>query len=688
MSRNESAMTGHFRVVPRALKLFGRELVSNSVVALAELVKNSYDADASKVRIRFDDVTRLGGQIVIEDDGHGMTVDDLTGKWLVIGTEEKERRPTSPRFQRRRVGEKGIGRFAVERLGRRLVLISKTSDMTQAARLEINWDELESMSEYLDEIPINIEFSPWRQSSGTRIEITDLRDEWSKSDIDRLQRELYLLVSPFRQDSTFRVNFNAPEFPQYSGRLSPVALEDADFVLTSSLSPDGVRRHTVKTFQSKVVSLLDESEGPTGSPLRCGPVEATYYIFRLGGEDWKLRPRVLGLAQVRRLLKEYGGVRLYRDAFRVKPYGDPGTDWLDLNLRRAQSPEFWPSTNTLIGDVRIQQDSNVELIDQTNREGIIRNRAYEDLVTFLLEGFDLYVRWRLHQRGPKRRAATNLDIHNKKIAGHLGRMRRITESLNDDTQLQVMDQARKIADLSRATQKELVSELQMLRNLASLGIGVAVFGHETESDIRIVKEVSDIVQNSANLAYDELSELGRQLASAADRLESYSALVTDYLREPKRTMRTIGLNEIVASVLGKFQYLLNEHGIQLDLDLATDLPLFDARPIDVEAILINLITNSIHFFGESSSTTRTISLMTRRLEDRSVSLVFADSGPGIAQELGDQVFLPFVTTKVDGTGLGLTIVKDTVEGYGGHITRVAHPLGGAAFAIVLPTEGS
>src|SRR5450756_2315972 len=83
MSRNESAMTAHFCVVPRALKLFGRVFVSTSVVALAELVKNSYDADASKVRIRFDDVTRLGGQIVIEDDGHGMTVDDPTGKWLV-----------------------------------------------------------------------------------------------------------------------------------------------------------------------------------------------------------------------------------------------------------------------------------------------------------------------------------------------------------------------------------------------------------------------------------------------------------------------------------------------------------------------------------------------------------------------------------------------------------------------------
>ena len=551
--------------------------------------------------------------------------------------------------------------------------------------LEIDWDRLESESNYLHEVPIAINRVDWRGVPGTRLEIADLRDEWRRDDVEDLQRELYLLVSPFREDSSFTITFCAPEFPGYSGQLSQRILNDADFILTSKLDAKGKRTHSLKPAEGKTIELGVGSGDATRSSFTCGPVEANHYIYRLGGGDWKLRPRLLGLGQVRRLLREYGGVRIYRDSFRVKPYGYPGNDCLVLNLLLARSPEFWPSTNTLVGEVRISHEGNLQLVDQTNREGIIRNRAYEDLVGFVLEGFNSYVEWRYQQRGPKRQVATSLDAYSRKITGHVSRIQTLTRDLDETVRENIRDQATKIADLSRETQRELLTELQMLRNLASLGIGIAVFGHETESDIRILKNVSELLNQPEDLNDADSRLVAKQLERAADRLDSYSSLITEYLREPKRALRTVSINEIIESVLGRFHYLLDEHQISTEVDLSPSLPLLDVRPIDIEAVLINLLTNSIHFMGASSSIVRRLSVKTRRVDDE-VELLYADSGPGIPEELGDRVLLPFVTTKPNGTGLGLAIVKDTVEGYRGRVESIADPLGGAAFRIRLPVE--
>jgi signal transduction histidine kinase len=234
-------------------------------------------------------------------------------------------------------------------------------------------------------------------------------------------------------------------------------------------------------------------------------------------------------------------------------------------------------------------------------------------------------------------------------------------------------------------QTELISEIQMLRNLASLGIGVGVFGHETESAIKTIGDALVLLEEDPT--NDETANLVETMTSSVATLRSYSDLITEYLRAPKRELRVVNVNHIVRRLMKRFEYLFDEYKVEVTLSLAEPLPLLSVRPIDIEAVLINLITNAVHFMGQSKARKRKISVETSA-DDGWIELCFADTGPGIPSRLGSDVFLPFETTKEDGTGLGLTIVRDTVESYRGSIALSDHKLGGAAFTIRLPSRKS
>ncbi len=148
-------------------------------------------------------------------------------------------------------------------------------------------------------------------------------------------------------------------------------------------------------------------------------------------------------------------------------------------------------------------------------------------------------------------------------------------------------------------------------------------------------------------------------------------------------MTTFSINEVVTRIGDRFAHLFKQYQIETSLTLEKHLPLIDARPIDLEAVLINLVTNSVYFLVNSETTRREIRVETGS-DNQMVTLVFADSGPGISAELRRDVFLPFVTTKAEGTGLGLTIVKDTIESYGGRVEVIDSRLGGAGFRLSLP----
>lgn len=172
-----------FKFTSRFSQLIGRNLISNPVVAVSELVKNSYDADADNISVEFQDLLSDMSILKIADDGEGMSFEDVTTKWMMVGTDNKVHDPFS-RKGRRKLGEKGIGRFSVERLAKRLKLISTKLGDDFAISFSIDWDryetydgEFSNLKHEVIKIPCNI------NQHGTTLFLEELRDFWGKDEL-------------------------------------------------------------------------------------------------------------------------------------------------------------------------------------------------------------------------------------------------------------------------------------------------------------------------------------------------------------------------------------------------------------------------------------------------------------------------------------------------------------------------
>jgi len=187
-----------FSVDAAHIQRLGEELVAKQETALSELIKNAFDADASKVTLTFEKRAGLGGALTIEDDGSGMTEDVIRDAWMRISTAAKANEPTSPRFGRVRAGRKGIGRFAVQRLGRQLLLVSKPAGSPLGYRVNFDWERDFQPGRNLQDIFSGVErFKKKSEEQGTLLQIRNLRDVWPDAAIERVWRSVILLQPPF-----------------------------------------------------------------------------------------------------------------------------------------------------------------------------------------------------------------------------------------------------------------------------------------------------------------------------------------------------------------------------------------------------------------------------------------------------------------------------------------------------------
>jgi hypothetical protein len=357
------------------LKLIGAELISDDVVAVVELVKNAYDADASRVVISFRDVTAQGGTISITDDGTGMDLDTVLGVWMEPGATSKTdaRRTTSRR--RRVLGEKGVGRFAADKLGSHLELVSRRGGTATEIRATFDFDQFDSATETLSAIRSRWELVPATtiERRGTVLTISGLRTAWTERMFRRLATRMARLCSPFRQLDDFAIRLESDEFPDYAGELSAGFLDHAPYSIEAAF--DGAN-----TVEVRLGDALSLQPWVDPRPLTCGPMRARIFAFDLETDALaRIGPRL----EVRAWLREWAGVSVYRDGFRIWPYGEPHDDWLRLDQRRVNNPVVRLSNNQVVGFVEITRDRNPELRDQTNREGLLHNEAFSDLRRFL-----------------------------------------------------------------------------------------------------------------------------------------------------------------------------------------------------------------------------------------------------------------------------------------------------------------
>ena len=363
-------------------KLVGRELITNNIIAVFELIKNSYDAFASDVFIEFINFNTTGkdedlnnryikntvvsnssSKIIISDNGHGMSFNEIKTNWMEIGTTSKEdiieRHITRGLQTIHRVmnGEKGIGRFGCDKLGSKLKMISTGAKGKETSFLFIDWNLFDDHSKKLQDIEVDcvVEENKISRQTGLSLEISNLRDSWTNADISNLKKQLKKMISPFAQEQN---DFNIfLKFNDYQEKIVNDSFEYATTGIRANLSSKGNLDYTIfdESYEQHKNLQIEEPS--------FGPIEVK--ILYLDAAAKRAFARRNGIST-----REYGNIKLFRDNFRILPYGEMENDWLGIDNKHAQAVFRSLGTRDIMGYVQITKADNPLLKDATNRQGL------------------------------------------------------------------------------------------------------------------------------------------------------------------------------------------------------------------------------------------------------------------------------------------------------------------------------
>ncbi|MEJ7590290.1 MAG: sensor histidine kinase [Planctomycetaceae bacterium] len=675
--------TARIRFAPDILRRLGEELNPHPAVGIIELVKNSYDADARKCTVTLTDVDQSGGQVEISDNGDGMTVEQIEQGWLVLGHSQKEKSRRT-RLGRIPAGSKGLGRLAALRLGRFAHLETRPrSDRAAAHQLLIDWKLFDKAS-LIDDVDLAIDVHSRKKgtSNGTTIRLDKLRDRIGRMEVKRLARAMLLLADPFGENSEgFQPTLIAPEFSDLEALVERRYFDHASYHLVAVLSDKG--EATAQLYDSRGEILFSATHNDlfpkeVDRVVECPSVEFEFWTFILNGITFATLP--VTIPEVKAWLSEFGGVHIYQNGLRVAPYGDPGHDWLSLNLSRSRDPEERPSTNNSIGRVRIE-DAEELLIQKTDRSGFIESHAFHEIRRFGKAALD-WMQDRRMELAEKKRAKAR-TIAPKRTSKTKQRLDETIEAAPPTLRKQLREAAEKY-DKSRDKEvDELKKEVQLYRTLSTAGITAATFAHESTGNP--LKAITLAVSTIERRARDRFAaEYEKKIMPAVDRikssLESLSVLGTvtlSLLNHEKRRIAKVDVHGVVRSVVNTFQPFLTDRNVTIELQLTHGAPWIYGSEAAVESIVTNLVNNSLVALEKTPANERVIRVSTSVMDDV-MRLSVCDSGSGIRDIRVADIWLPGRTTRNDGTGLGLTIVKDTVLDLGGKVgVSESSELGGA-----------
>lgn len=735
---------GALRPRARLLRTLGNDLISSDKVALIELVKNSYDADASTVLIRFQGPLDEGtGRIEIWDDGHGMDVGILQRSWLDIATDTKRRKPKSDRG-RRVLGEKGIGRLAAARLGSELLLVTRQADSGEV-KLLIDWTQFDQDDAYLDEIEVAWEIgSPnvfseqgsasaafsdsasetWEPGHGTLLQIEKLTHTWTEDDFVELRTALTRLIRPRPAESTAAESVVAetgsvdaeprktpqPEFQilveldavpdvlqKFAGPIDPSAdLRTPHYRLSGSVDSNGsASLHYVQqeppVDEELAAKLLwnNDKRAPQAGPFDFEinvwdrDKEAIQRTLEAAGADGStLTPK--DLKGFRETLDDVAGVSIYRDGFRVLPFGESGDDWLGLDLRRVQSPTLRLSNNQIVGHIFIGADANQRLKDQSNREGFLAGTAYSDLRALVRAALNELERRRYEARHPEKPPTEKKGGLFERF--DLGEIRNaLAASYPGDTRLiGLIDEKNRDIQEGVTEVQQVLSRYSRLATLGSLIDRVLHDGRTVVTRLKSIARFGKRDLGKASLSMDEKITISQnsmeQTAVQTEILSSLFNQIEPFGGRKRGRPKEIQTSDLIQNVISIMQVEADDRGVELvagDTDVTTRLD-----EAEVLTVLVNLVQNALYWTAtQPKDAERKVIVDARSNPDSSLTFIVSDSGPGVSDEVRGHIFDPYFSSKPDGVGLGLSIVGNMVEDiYGGELTLVQEgPLEGATF---------
>lgn len=675
--------TAKMRPRARLIGLIGDELISDEPVALVELVKNAYDADARKVEIRFEGkYPDKPEKIVVIDDGIGMDIETVLNAWFEPGTITKRKRDVSP-GGRLYQGAKGIGRFAAARLAETLYLESKRVTKESVFVL-INWGIFAEES-YLDEVTIDYEVGHATDlKHGTRLTLDVLRKEWSKDEYEQLYARLSRLISPFNDVTDFKIVLDIPGYPQYSGEVQPPQLIlKPKYLLTGKLNKKGFFTGKILLDGKVYAKIPHKKVGGKDAVPACGAFEVEVRAWdrdREGLEPIAERMNI-NVQEIRRTLNNYSGVSIYRDGFRVYPYGQKGNDWLNLDLRSRQIPVRNLANNQVIAAIKISREENANLKDRSTREGLVENEQYNALKAWFIAVLSLLEEARYDIR-PRRESndkidplfeAFDLSVALNQARFALGKDHPLTVTLNE-TEKQVKAGVERI--------QEVFSRLLMR---AGLGHMVDIVIHEIGAPLGKINRQLVVLERTLKRYLDDEAneEVLPMISSMKGWLEQIHSLRQRL--EPQTPAKrgrpsTFDVYEEIEDNFNLYEALINKQKITYEIKGSK-------RPLKVKMnraalgqILANLIDNAIFWSvnDKGAGNGGQISVQVSALKN-GFRLLLSDDGPGVPEEDQARIFEPYFTRKTNGMGLGLYVARLVIEPYGKLVYRDDCTLPGACF---------
>lgn len=820
-----------FNVSARTARLIGRENVSSAEGAIIELVKNSYDADARFCVVYFEDefldlpvslgtesfeklsgLLSTGGyesilgyysfdatvdlycfdlksyiesvdeefraavesylqrsvNIHILDDGDGMTEEVIEKSWMTIGTNNKhiDFRSTKGRVKS---GAKGIGRFALDRLGEGCDLLTKSKFSDSTLNWIVNWGDFDRQGVTIDGVSAQLGFSPKKldknpllldfskvcsdydfsvRATGVQLKISDVRDVWRQEAISKVFQELESLVPPVEAGG-FEVFVFSQRYSGSFGQVVSSVCDDYDYKLSVQMDEQGALRFDV------VRNEIDKTR--ISAELLSRPFfdDVTYSKARLIGEKWeshqtlyelmpglkKTNPnahlmigafkfdlyflkrisskkdteiflhRPFNVESRKKWLDNNNGVRIYRDNFRVRPYGEIGKaswDWLGLGRRKAEDPSAlrtgrWKvNPSAIAGVIHISRISNIGLEDKSSREGIQENDAYRLFCTVILNVIKFFENdrsalyreiYRFYEEGKDVPSDDHITPKQEEDAERIAH--KIFNEIKAETAEPQEDSVKLALALlkQKARNREADDRLEdmrkensLLRVFASSGVTIASFTHELDNlNAKLggrFDSLETIVRAYSEMAVDARLSL-RPFQDPFHRIQMFrrdDEKVKNWIKYSLRTIRKdkrkrvdINIKPYLENLRDEWNYTLEERQVVLNVSVPDPSLVLRAYEIDLDCIFNNLIINSADafkrpgFFGD-----RNIDIHAERVNGK-LKISYRDSGPGLDGDIvnpGD-IFKPTFTTKKNiageetGTGLGMWLLQITLEEYGG-----------------------
>lgn len=677
-----------FTVDSALLNELGERLVESVHIALMELIKNSYDADAPKVTIAFGSTDDGASKIEVIDSGTGMTLEEVRDYWMKIATTNKLRKRFSPVYGRPRTGAKGIGRFCCRRLGSYLELstVGKLkSGEFQKTEVQFDWDTFEAGTDVTEiECPGRSRIVE-EENTGTKLTIIQRRgSEWTQGRFDFIKRHLAVLAANsgakrpgYKIDPGFTISLRAPEFSGGDVEdLRDEMIEAGWGTVTAAIDEKG--------YGVCSLEALDIGKKTFKTPERFRHLKGvTLKVGIIVDEKEQMRNRrVLSKGTLPEILDEWGGVQVRYNGFRVYPYGDD--DWLRIDFDRGNrqtAPNkllaefaqglFGANANrsmlallsgrSYVGNVNID-DRATGFEMKANREGFIESDAVDELkrfVRFCIDWATIYRQYYLLVRSEK--AAKQSAERFEKAYENKVEQEEVVSAAVEYIDKEIDYIAKLVAPAQRKGLKAKIAaatdairgrdeanqkELQHLRLIASTSTLILIFSHEVKSLLGTLEEGSLSLSRLAKVVpakeVSKVVELKEILRSSKDRFSDLirmtSLIGSESLdADPDR----LALAERIREAIRCFSLIIEAYEIEVDTTGVPDnLKVGPILKAEVYAIFLNILSNSIKSVIAAGGR-KCIEISAKCIQDQAIIAV-KDTGIGLLKEDFETVFAPFV----------------------------------------------